>query len=129
MTTYELQMEKFQLAQERDDVMDQQSSRYEERLVELHSVIAELSKQCEAKGARDVEEDEEERGGDDASTPIYADVVVVEEEDDKKEAADTRSRTSTDVLDAEAVEAGERFIAGSSDLCSFLKLSRSMSRY
>ena len=119
-------MEKFQLAQERDDVMDQQSSRYEERLVELHSVIAELSKQCEAKAR--VEEDEEERGGDDASTPIYADVVVVEEEEDKKE-SDTRSRTSTDVLDAEAVEAGERFIAGSSDLCSFLKLSRSMSRY
>ena len=118
-------MEKFQLAQERDDVMDQQSSRYEERLVELHSVIAELSKQCEAKAR--VEEDEEDRGGDDASTPIYADVVV--EQDDKKESEDTRSRTSTDVLDAEAVEAGERFIAGSSDLCSFLKLSRSMSRY
>ena len=46
------QMEKFQLAQEREEMLGLQSSRYEERLVELHSVIAELSKQCEeAKAA------------------------------------------------------------------------------
>ena len=45
-------MEKFQLAQEREEVLNIQSSRYEERLVELHSVIAELSRQCEAKVKR-----------------------------------------------------------------------------
>ena len=120
-------MEKFQLAQEREEVLDQQSSRYEERLVELHSVIAELSKQCEAKAKledEDEEEAEDEAAGGGPSTPIYADVVEAE---DKK--ADVQSRTSTDVLDAEAVEAGERFIGGTAaDLCSFLKLSRSMSR-
>ena len=46
------------------------------------------------------------------------------------EKGDSGSRTSTDVLDEEAVEAGKRFIVsgGSHDLCNFLKLSRSMSR-
>ena len=55
-----LQLDKVRLAKERDAQLDNQSSRYEERLVELHSVIAELTRQLEVKARESIDEEEED---------------------------------------------------------------------
>ena len=109
-----------QLTQEREDMLDRQSAVYEERLVELHSVIAELSRQAEERAKEQILEEE---GADDD------DECVSDEED--VEAGAELSMTSTDVMDSEAVEAGQRLIAvgeRSQDLRDFLKLSKSLTR-
>ena len=46
------------MAKEKDDQLDCTTSRYEERLVELHSVIAELSRQLEEKNREQINEEE-----------------------------------------------------------------------
>ena len=89
-------------------------------MVELHSVIAELTKQVEQKSRERIDEED-----------MFDDYTDDETSDERCAKNDVVSRTSTDVIDAAAVEAGQRFaaqIGGSNDLCSFLKLSRSMSR-
>ena len=67
--------------------------------MELHSVIAELTRQLEQRAREKIDEEEEEEAAE-------------EEEEVKKEkqrqTSDLASRTSTDIIDAEAVEAGER---------------------
>ncbi len=91
------QLEKLRLAKDRDDQLDAQSSRYEERLVELHSVIAELTRQLESRNEAIIPEEDddcEEDDDDDDDT----------EEGDREKGEDLASRTSTDILDAEAVE-------------------------
>lgn len=99
-------MEKLRLLQSRDDQLESQSCRYEERLVELHSVIAELTRQLEQREADRIQEEEEEE----------VDEVTTVEEEQEVEAAEAvaatelDSRTSTDILDAEAVEAGKRMM-------------------
>ena len=86
------------LSDERDAQLDSQSSRYEERLVELHSVIAELTRQLEAKANKEEEEDE-----------ITEEAADYEEEDGEASSragpgSEMESRTSTDIIDAKAVE-------------------------
>ncbi len=100
------QLEKLRLLQSRDEQLESQSCRYEERLVELHSVIAELTRQLEQREADRIQEEEEEE----------VDEVTTVEEEQEVEAAEAvaatelDSRTSTDILDAEAVEAGKRMM-------------------
>ena len=74
------------MAKTKDDQLDSTTARYEERLVELHSVIAELSRQVEERSREQINEDSEE-----------------EEEEDTVNNAALASRTSTEV-DAQAVE-------------------------
>ena len=45
------------IIKERDDQLDNTTARYEERLVELHSVIAELSRQVEEKSRQQINEE------------------------------------------------------------------------
>ena len=73
------------MAKEKDDQLDCTTSRYEERLVELHSVIAELSRQLEEKNREQINEEET----DDEE----------EEEDDTEKHEAVESRTSTEVND------------------------------
>ena len=87
------------LSDERDAQLDSQSSRYEERLVELHSVIAELTRQLEAKANEEEEEEDE----------ITEEAADYEEEDGEASSragpgSEMESRTSTDIIDAKAVE-------------------------
>eukprot|EP00094_Tigriopus_californicus_P007196 TCALIF_06927-PB protein Name:"Similar to MCC Colorectal mutant cancer protein (Homo sapiens)" AED:0.07 eAED:0.07 QI:99/0.75/0.77/1/0.87/0.88/9/55/734 len=97
------QLEKLRLMKERDDLLDKQSGRYEERLVELHSVIAELTRQLEEKTREHIpeESDEEENSTSLASTSPH---------DQSKTVSDLASGTSTDIIDAQAVEAGKRLV-------------------
>lgn len=113
------------MCRERDNILDNQSLRYEERLVELHSVIAELSRQLEQKSRERLTEEEDDDTADandnDADTScennsdIFKDTsgaqagnqTSKEKHYDKKQTSsksDVLSRTSTDVIDAEAVE-------------------------
>ena len=89
--------------------------RYEERLVELHSVIAELSRQLELKeGEKIVEEEEpeevdeqEERERDDPDQGKDLEDDQVGEGSngvDQRTQSELASRTSTDIIDAQAVE-------------------------
>ncbi|XP_059085574.1 colorectal mutant cancer protein-like [Tigriopus californicus] len=98
-----VQLEKLRLMKERDDLLDKQSGRYEERLVELHSVIAELTRQLEEKTREHIpeESDEEENSTSLASTSPH---------DQSKTVSDLASGTSTDIIDAQAVEAGKRLV-------------------
>lgn len=82
---------------ERDDLLDKQSGRYEERLVELHSVIAELTRQLEEKTREHIpeESDEDENSTSLASTSPH---------EQSKTVSDLASGTSTDIIDAQAVE-------------------------
>ena len=48
------------IIKERDDQLDNTTARYEERLVELHSVIAELSRQVEEKSRQQINEEDTE---------------------------------------------------------------------
>ena len=84
--------------------------RYEERLVELHSVIAELSRQLELRESEKIveeEEPEEERDEEEGRCPGGA---GREDDEGSGSRADPRtqgelaSRTSTDIIDAQAVE-------------------------
>ena len=88
--------------------MDSMSSRYEERLVELHSVIAELSRQIEEKSRERIVEEEDD--SDDESRQKDVDESEGRRKDvdeiSSREIAsrsDLGSRTSTDI-DAQAVE-------------------------
>ena len=54
------QLEKMRIIKERDDQLDNTTARYEERLVELHSVIAELSRQVEEKSRQQINEEDTE---------------------------------------------------------------------
>lgn len=83
--------------------------RYEERLVELHSVIAELTRQLESKSKARIQEEscEEDPEEDDEDK----DLTQTEKSSQGSEgvvsgSADLEldSRTSTDILDARAVE-------------------------
>ena len=49
-----LQMERAKLQRETEDRLDQQAVRYEERITELHSVIAELNKKIDRTQPNDV---------------------------------------------------------------------------
>ncbi len=76
------------------------SSRYEERLVELHSVIAELSRQVEERAKEKIVEEDDDDDDDDVGRRKNDD------DDDvgrRKNDAEVASRTSTDI-DAQAVE-------------------------
>ncbi|GFY72347.1 colorectal mutant cancer protein [Trichonephila inaurata madagascariensis] len=53
------QLDRLRLVREQEDRLDQQAQRYEERLTELHSVIAELSKKLEAQRANVIKEEDE----------------------------------------------------------------------
>ena len=83
-----LQLEKLRLAKEKDDQLDCTTARYEERLVELHSVIAELSRQLEEKSRDQI--NEEESGDNDEEE---------DEEDETEKNEAVESRTSTEVND------------------------------
>ena len=115
------QLEKLRVCRERDDILDNQSLRYEERLVELHSVIAELSRQLEQKSREIItEEDDDDNADADTSCENNSDVfqdtsgktvtnkkLVTDKHLENKHPAsksDILSRTSTDVIDAEAIE-------------------------
>lgn len=74
------------MAKEKDDQLDSTIGRYEERLVELHSVIAELTRQVEERSRDQIHEDSEE-----------------DEEEDTVNNVALASTTSTEV-DAQAVE-------------------------
>ena len=76
------------MAKEKDDQLDCTTARYEERLVELHSVIAELSRQLEEKSRDQI--NEEESGDDDEEE---------DEEDETEKNEAVESRTSTEVND------------------------------
>ncbi|XP_035209833.1 colorectal mutant cancer protein-like isoform X2 [Stegodyphus dumicola] len=53
------QLDRLRLVREQEERLDQQAQRYEERLTELHSVIAELSKKLEAQRASIIKEEDE----------------------------------------------------------------------
>ena len=78
------QLEKLRLAKEKDDTLDCTTARYEERLVELHSVIAELSRQLEERKLNEINEEETD---DD------------EDEDETEKHVAVKSVTSTEVND------------------------------
>jgi hypothetical protein len=106
--------------------LDNQSLRYEERLVELHSVIAELSRQLEQKSReRIIEEDDDLDVENDADTSCESNSDTYQETSGKScyskattekpaennhaaSKSDILSRTSTDVIDAEAIEVNFR---------------------
>ena len=79
------------MIKERDDQLDNTIARYEERLVELHSVIAELSRQVEEKSRQQINEED---------TEDEEDHTVMGGNKDNTAVA---SRTSTEV-DAQAIE-------------------------
>ena len=89
--------------------MDSMSSRYEERLIELHSVIAELSRQVEEKSReRIAEEDSEDENFTENAEKVNAENDCRRKEDEDvsgrpNSRSDIESRTSTDI-DAQAVE-------------------------
>ena len=86
--------------------------RYEDRLVELHSVIAELSRQLELKEGEKIveeeepEEEEEERERDPDRGKDREDDDVGEDSNgaDPRTQSELASRTSTDIIDAQAIE-------------------------
>lgn len=53
------QLEQLHLAREREERLEQQAQRYEERITELHSVIAELSKKLDMHRAAVIKEEDE----------------------------------------------------------------------
>ena len=85
------------------------SSRYEERLIELHSVIAELSRQVEEKSRERIaeEDSEDENFTENAEKNIAENDCRQKEDEDASGRPNSRSeiesRTSTDI-DAQAVE-------------------------
>ncbi len=93
------------LLKERDAQLEAQSLRHEERLVELHSVIAELTRQLEVKARERIQEEEEEEV---AEEEVVEEVTLKEELE--QAALEMQSGTSTDILDAEAVAAGNRMM-------------------
>ena len=85
--------------------------RYEERLVELHSVIAELSRQLELREGEKIveeeepEEEEEEEGEGERDPEQGKDNTDDQGGVDARAQSELASRTSTDIIDAQAVEA------------------------
>ena len=85
--------------------------RYEERLVELHSVIAELSRQLELRESEKIVEEEEPEEEHEEQEEEGRDPGRDDEDDegsgsrvDPRTQGDLASRTSTDIIDAQAVE-------------------------
>ena len=128
-----MQLDKLRVCRDKDDQLDNQSMRYEERLVELHSVIAELSRQLEQKARERVVEEEDSYGDRDGAETTTSCGDIDDGEDTTSEPcqhvqanaesacnikhlrsstylnqasakSDVLSRTSTDVIDAEAIE-------------------------
>ena len=117
-----LKLERLRICRDRDELLDNQSLRYEERLVELHSVIAELSRQLEQKARERIAEEEDDVDAEndaDASCENNSDICQTNtgrtcnpqttakdtvENNPNVSKSDVLSRTSTDVIDAEAVE-------------------------
>ena len=83
-----VQLEKMRILKERDDQLDNSCARYEERLVELHSVIAELSRQVEEKSRQQINEEDTE----DEEDTVHGGQNIA-----------TQSKTSTEV-DEQAIE-------------------------
>jgi hypothetical protein len=85
--------------------MDTMSSRYEERLVELHSVIAELSRQAEERSRDRIAEEDDDDDASDADLRRRNDGcdAAVRRQNVEGDDQDAASRTSTDI-DAQAVE-------------------------
>lgn len=52
-----IKIERVGAAKKKEDEMDNLITRYEERIIELHSVIAELSRQVEEKAGRKIVEE------------------------------------------------------------------------
>ena len=110
------------VCRERDDILNNQSLRYEERLVELHSVIAELSRQLDQKARERIAEEEtdgEAENDADTSCENNSDACdqnsgticnsgkIMDKTSDHNQTSiksDVLSRTSTDVIDAAAIE-------------------------
>ena len=117
-----LKLERLRICRDRDELLDNQSLRYEERLVELHSVIAELSRQLEQKARERIAEEEDDIDAEndaDTSCENNSDICQTNsgrtcnlqnnakntvENNPNVSKSDVLSRTSTDVIDAEAVE-------------------------
>ena len=98
---------------ERDDQLDLQSSHYEERLVELHSVIAELSRQLENQAKIKIQEEEDEmkeepesrEDHNDSSESLDDNENDVEAEDEISiRVSELASHTSTDIIDEQVIE-------------------------
>ncbi|KAL1426376.1 hypothetical protein MTO96_003385 [Rhipicephalus appendiculatus] len=53
------QLQRMQVARDQEDRLEQQAQRYEERITELHSVIAELSKKLDIQRAAVIKEEDE----------------------------------------------------------------------
>lgn len=53
------QLERLQVGRDREDRLEQQAQRYEERIIELHSIIAELSKKLDIQRAAVIKEEDE----------------------------------------------------------------------
>jgi hypothetical protein len=51
------QVERLSASKKKEEEMDNLTTRYEERIIELHSVIAELSRQVEEKSRRKIAEE------------------------------------------------------------------------
>lgn len=56
--TFSQQLEKVRVERESEDRLDSQAQRYEERLTELHSVIAELSRKIDQQRINVIAEEE-----------------------------------------------------------------------
>ena len=115
-------MERLRICRDRDELLDNQSLRYEERLVELHSVIAELSRQLEQKARERIAEEEDDidvENDADTSCENNSDICQTNtrrtcnpqntakdmlENNPNVSKSEVLSRTSTDVIDAQAVE-------------------------
>ncbi|KAK8387627.1 hypothetical protein O3P69_018262 [Scylla paramamosain] len=112
------QLEKVRVERESEDRLDSQAQHYEERLTELHSVIAELSRKIEQQRINVIAEEEvvaEEYSQSELShdqhdaTDSTSEAVESEEQEQMEEPRDqtaTDASTSCDI-DDRAVEAGE----------------------
>ena len=147
-----VQIEKLRLAKERDEQLDRLSGRYEttnigtknlggfsgqvnlflsmlryeERLGELHSVIAELSRQLELKESEKIVEEEEPEGEEEEDRgPDQAKHLDEDNQDgmDPRTQSELASRTSTDIIDAQAVEVRNSVQLPYSDSESFIILT------
>lgn len=112
------QLEKVRVERESEDRLDSQAQRYEERLTELHSVIAELSRKIdqqrinviteeEAAVPEDYSQSELSHDQHDATEDSTSEAVESEEHaEENRENTATDASTSCDI-DDRAVEAGE----------------------
>ncbi|CAB3361233.1 Hypothetical predicted protein [Cloeon dipterum] len=116
-TLNKIQLEKMRLNREFESKLEAESQRYEERITELHCVIAELRRKLEhQRGHAIAEDDEEELAEDEEISQDLnyqsedfsrdADALMDKPEDSHATAGGSRSYTSAD-MDNRAVEAGQ----------------------